>query len=244
MKLATILAVAFAAALTAAVLVLRPEPPLLPAAAPAPARPMAAVAGEPAVAGPAEPERAGIRAGSNLAATRDCEIVTHYVPAGDGTVTALYSCEKILPDERHPYEDYPDAALESLAYSDPRAAEILAYRWRYSREIEAISLIARAAALEDGDAEPIVNFTRAYLKPTTIDDVPVAKTVRVKYVLSAVTKLLGDDRHLLPYYDRLIRDHSPEPDREIARLDEIAQEIVAEMRQIQSGVSGTSGTGG
>ena len=89
-----------------------------------------------------------------------------------------------------------------------------------------------------------MNFTRAYLKPTKIDDVPVAKTVRVKYVLNAVTRLLGDDRHLLPYYDSLIRAHSPDPDGEIARLDEIAQEIVAEMRQIEQGVSGISGIGG
>lgn len=177
-------------------------------------------------------------------ARRSCDIVTHYLPDGEGTATAAYSCELRDPAPPQPYESYPTAALESLAYADPEAAAVLSLRWRRSDTAAAMSMALRAAALSGGDAGPVVAFSNAYPAPTAIDDVPVRQTVHVKYVLGTVTKLLGDERHSVPYFEALIRKHSSEPDREIALLQRRANALLDEMRQVQLGVTGATTIGG
>ena len=175
---------------------------------------------------------------------RGCDILPHYLPNADGTATEVLSCERAEPEPGHPYEVYPTEALESLAYADPAAAAVLSMRWRESAPAAAMSMALRAAALAGGDAEPVVAFANAWPGPTAIDDVPVRQTVHVKYVLATVTQLLGDERHNVPYFEALIRRHSQEPDREIALLQQRAQQLLEEMRQIQLDVNGTSRSGG
>jgi hypothetical protein len=177
-------------------------------------------------------------------ARRSCDIVTHYLPDDEGIARAAYSCELRDPAPPHPYESYPTAALESLAYADPEAAAVLSLRWRQSDTAAAMSMALRAAALSGGDASPVVAFSNAYPAPTAIDDVPVRQTVHVKYVLGTVTKLLGDERHSVPYFEALIRKHSSEPEREIALLQQRANELLDEMRQVQLGVTGAATIGG
>jgi hypothetical protein len=209
-----------------------------------------AAAGRAVVSGPETPVTAAVESGGTgtVVDGRDaadgCELTTHYLPVGDGTTAEVYTCEGGRAAEPHPYESYSNAALESLAYSDAQAAEVLGMRLRESDERAAMSLVFRSAALSGGDAEPIVKYSNAYPRPTAVDGVPDRRTVHVKYVLSAVTQLLGDDRHSLPYYTATIRDHSADPDREIAMLDERARQIVEEMRQIELDVTGSSATGG
>jgi len=181
---------------------------------------------------------------SHEALQKKCTVESHYLDNGDGTTTAVYSCERQQPPERHPYEMYPTEALEALAYSDPDAAAELSLRWRRSDTVAAMSMAVRASALAGGDADPIVAFSNAYPVPTAIDGEPLQSTVRVKYVLGAVTKLLGDPRHATPYFEAIIREHSEDPEREIALLDRRAREIVEEMQQIQRDLSGSSTTGG
>ena len=57
-------------------------------------------------------------------------------------------------------------------------------------------------------------------------------------------KLLGDPRHGLPYFEAIIREHSQDPERELALLDERARQMLEEMRQIQLEVTGSSTIGG
>jgi hypothetical protein len=175
---------------------------------------------------------------------RGCDIISHYLPNGDGTATEVLSCERAEPAPGNPYDAYPSEALESLAYADAEAAAVLSRRWRESDTAAAMSMAVRAAALAGGDAEPIVAFANAYPEPTAVDEVPVRRTVHVKYVLGTVTKLLGDERHSTPYFEALIRRYSQEPDREIALLQQRAQQLLEEMRQIQLDVTGTSTIGG
>ena len=175
---------------------------------------------------------------------RGCDIVSHYLPNGDGTTTEVLSCERAERVPTHPYETYATEALESLAYADPDAAAVLSMRWRESDTAAAMSMALRAAALAGGDAQPIVVFANAYPEPTAVDDVPVRRTVHVKYVLGTVAKLLGDERHSTPYFEALIRRHSQQPDREIALLQQRANQLLEEMRQIQLDVTGTSTIGG
>ena len=175
---------------------------------------------------------------------RNCTIVTHYLPNEDGTTTEARSCEPNQPGEQHPYASYPDEALESLAYADAKAAEILSMRLAGRDSEAAMSLALRAAALAGGDATPIIAYANAYPEPTAINGVPVRKTVHVRYVLGTVTRLLGDPRHGVPYFEAIIREHSADPEREIAMLDERARQMIEEMRQIQLDVTGSSTIGG
>jgi len=173
-----------------------------------------------------------------------CTIITRYLPNDDGTVTETYSCEPNAYQEEHPYESYPNEALESLAYSEAKAAEILSIRLREQDEEVAMSLAIRASALSGGDTYPILLFSQAYPHPAAINDVPVKKTYRVKYVLSAVALMLGDNSGALPSWEASIRKFSDDPDRELALLDERARQIVVEMRQIQLDVTGETTIGG
>jgi len=173
-----------------------------------------------------------------------CTIITQYLPNGDGTVTEAYSCEPGVTEAAHPYENFSNETLASLAYSDAKAAEILSMRLREEDEEVAMSLAIRAAALAGGDAHPILLFSQAYPVPAAIDDAPVKKTYRVKYVLSTVALMLGDDRGGLPTWEASIRRFSDDPDTELALLDERARQIVDEMRQIQLDVTGEATIGG
>ncbi len=181
------------------------------------------------------------RAQSN---SRNCTIVTRYLPNEDGTVTDVLSCAPVAPVAEHPYESYSNEALESLAYADAKAAEILGMRLRERDEAAALSLILRASALSGGDVRPIVGYSNAYPHPAAIDGRPVRKTVRVKFVLSTVAELLGAESNNLDHWEQQIRRASTEPDQEIALLYERARRIVAEMQRIELEVTGSSTFGG
>jgi len=173
-----------------------------------------------------------------------CEIVTHYLPNDDGTVTEAYSCEPLQDEPGHPYESYSRAALESLAYSDAKAAEILGMRLREDDEARAMSLMLRASALSGGDTAPIVLYSQAYPRPTYVNGEPVRKTIHVKFVLSTVADLLDADSNATAPWEDRIRQLSTDPDKEIALLNERALKIIEEMRRIQIDVTGTSTIGG
>jgi hypothetical protein len=209
------------------------------AASPAPERPPAPAAGAVTAHGVAEQPPA-----SGEPEPRQCTLVTHYLPNADGTTTEAISCEPNEAEPEHPYANYPNAALESLAYADAAAAEILSMRLRETDSEVAMSLALRAAALAGGDATPIVAFGNAYPQPTAVNGVPVRRTVHVRYVLGTVTQLLDDPRHSVPYFEAIIRQHSTDPNREIALLDARAQQMIEEMRQIQLEVTGSSTIGG
>ena len=174
----------------------------------------------------------------------DCEIVTHYVPNGDGTVGEVFSCVGADDGAEHPYQSYSDATLESLAYADSKAAEVLGMRLRDSDESRAMSLILRASALSGGDKAPILLYTNSYPHPEIVDDAPVRKTVQVKFVLASVVDFLNPESNYATVWESRIRNFSTDPDTEIAMLHERALKIVEEMRQIQLEVTGTSTIGG
>lgn len=203
-------------------------------------------AGEPEPVNPAEREkkRHKIFAAANNVGQAGCEFVTHYLPAGDGTTVEAYSCEPVDPAAPHPYKSYSNKALESLAYSDARAAEILGMRLRETDEVRALSLTMRASALSGGDVMPIIAFNNAYPHPDEVNGVPVQQSVHVKFVLAAVIELLGAGDGYVAPWEALVREASPRAEREIEMLHERAREIVEEMRKIQLDVTGTSTIGG
>ena len=174
----------------------------------------------------------------------DCTVVSRYLPKVDGTAIEAFSCEPDTPREAHPYSSYPSAALESLAYSDAKAAEILGMRLIEDDDAASLSLVVRAAALSGGDPAPIRAYSSAYPHPLYVNGVPQRKAVHVKYVLDVVTALLDDESTTPNPWESVIREHSADPDAELAALQAQAQAIVEQMRRIQFDVSGTSTIGG
>jgi hypothetical protein len=181
---------------------------------------------------------------ADAAVDRACQIETHYLPHGDGTVIGAETCVSTSPAEPHAYESYSNAALASLAYADAKAAEVLGMRLRDTDEVQAISLVLRSAALADGDVTPILLFSRAYGRPDSVDGVPARKTIQTKFVLAAVADLLGTDTHYIAPWENEIRRYSSDPETEIAMLQAQAVRIVADLRQIQLDITGSTNIGG
>lgn len=173
-----------------------------------------------------------------------CEIVTRYIANGDGTVRELISCERLNPKQKHPYESYSNEALEALAYADAKAAEVLGIRLRDRDLAKSMSLMIRASALQGGDSKPLVQFFNSYPHAHEIDGVPVAKTIRTKFVLSAVVDLLSADTFYAGPWEDKVRRYSSDPESEIAQLYQQAIQIIEEMRQIELEVTGSSTIGG
>ncbi|MGI9272176.1 MAG: hypothetical protein ACR2QT_10405, partial [Woeseiaceae bacterium] len=139
---------------------------------------------------------------------------------------------------------YSSDALESLAYSDAKAAEVLGVRLRDKDLAKSMSLMIRSSALSSGDTGPILHFFHIYPHPHSIDGVPVQKTVRTKFVLSAIVDILSSDSNYTGKWEDRIREYSPDPEAEIAQLYEQALRIIEEMRQIELEVTGYSTIGG
>lgn len=246
MKSGITLALALGATIAAGILA---ATGILHSPGPASPGPLALAPPEPAVVaqapGPSTPGHSVAVSPSAVSATpARCRLETRYLLNPDGTTTSVYSCPNEARARRHAYEDYSTQALESLAYADARAAEVLGMRLRHSDETRALSLTLRAAALAGGDPAPILAFSNAYPRPSAIDGVPVRRTVHTKFVLSAVAELLGAERNNLPYWEARIRQVSSDPDREIGLLMEQARRIIAEMREIELELAGSSSFGG
>ena len=173
-----------------------------------------------------------------------CTILRQHSAFSAGTDAEMFSCERDTDTGAHPYQSYPNGALESLAYADATAAEILGMRFIESDPAASLSLVIHAAALAGGDPAPIVRYSNAYPRPVVIDDVPQQQAVRVKYVLAAVTALLGHESGAPAHWETVIRERSADPERELSQLQARAREIVAEMRRIEVEVAGSSTIGG
>lgn len=173
-----------------------------------------------------------------------CSIVRHYLPRPDGTTVTAFSCQRESTRQAHPYTQYSSDALDSLAYSDAVAAQVLGMRLIEDDTAASLSLVIRAAALAGGDPAPILQFSNAYPHPVSVDGAPQPSVVRVKYVLAAVTALLDGDTSAPNSWEPVIRGQSTDPDRELALLQARARDIIDEMRRIQIEVSGTSTIGG
>jgi len=173
-----------------------------------------------------------------------CTVIKQFIPRPDGTLAEVMTCEPENPAVRHDYDSYADAALESLAYADAKAAEVLGMRLRERDAARSLSLILRASALADGDPAPVAYFMNAYPRPTEIDGQPVPRAVQEKFVLASVVDLLSGDSNLAAYWETKIRLYSASPDAEIAMLQAQVSRLLADMRAIQIEVTGKSTIGG
>ncbi len=172
-----------------------------------------------------------------------CEIVEEYLFSGSGPVSSVPVCRQTDRPSVHLYERYPNRVLESLAYADAKAAEVLGMRLRERNPTAALRLIVRSSALAGGDAAPLRRYANAYPQPAAIDGKPVPETVRAKFVLAAVAEILGDEHSGRAEWETLIRRHSSDAATEIALLYTRTHRIIAEIRRVRAlvGIAPTAG---
>jgi len=179
--------------------------------------------------------------GISVRKDRNCTVKVHYLETSPGITTKAYSCE---PNEvvRHPYDDYSDAVLVELSYSDAEAARILGIRKRDNHK-EALQYFARAAALNNGDPAPILYYSNLYPHPTVVNGVPVKQTIHTKLVLATVAERLGANDTALQYWESQARLAFDDPQEAIADAQSGADEVLMYMRNIQLTVSGHTSIG-
>jgi hypothetical protein len=185
-----------------------------------------------------------ITANSSSGGSASCLINDDYLDSADGTVVRVRACRQANQPSAHPYEQYPEDALASLAFADAKAAEVLGMRLRERDPAAALRLIFRSAALAGGDTAPIRRYANAYPQPVAIDGMPVSDTVRMKFVLAAVAEILGDDASGREVWEAVIRRHSSDADTEIELLNDRTSRIVARMQRVREQVGSTPKTGG
>jgi hypothetical protein len=172
-----------------------------------------------------------------------CPITIEYLDAADGSIARVAACRQADRPSVHPYEQYPEHALASLAYADAKAAEVLGMRLRERDPSAALRLIVRSSALAGGDIAPIRRYSNAFPQPVAVDGVPIPETVRTKFVLAAVAEILGDGNSGRADWESVIRRHSSDADTEISLLNARTHRIMAEMQRVreQVGVAPKSG---
>ncbi len=149
-----------------------------------------------------------------------------------------YSCN------RSAYENYSNAALESLAYGDAEAASVLAYRLRHSDYPRALRLAIRAAALSGGDVSALISAT-SWRPLQDENGEPSLSGFAQAYVLHSLIERIRSSSYKKPgMYETNIRRISDKPDEMLDDLDDIVDQLLDDARQIELDVIGNSTIGG
>jgi len=153
----------------------------------------------------------------------------------DGTVTQGYYCADVRP--QHPYESYATATLETMAYGDAKAAEILGIRFSESNPDKSFEWMLRASALTKGDYHPIlwmVNHNYSEM----LDDSPDHYKVLIKrYVLTNVIEQLGGPSSPLEDTANFLASRGMPPES-LVKLDGVADHVTKKISDIAYEVTG------
>ena len=171
---------------------------------------------------------------------RNCSVRAHYVETSPGITAKAYSCEPD-PKPAHPYESYSNQALAVLAYSDAQAARILGLRSVANHE-EALQWFARAAALLDGDPEPLLFYSNLYAGSSAVNGEAVAKTHRDRLALAIAARRLDEDSGDVDFWMWQVQSHFTSPAAIIDDAEAEADRIISHIRDIQITVIGRSST--
>lgn len=158
----------------------------------------------------------------------------------------VYTCPPAEPDlnpaEPHPYESWNNATLASLAYGDPKAAEVLGLRHVMSAKPEeealGLSLLYRSAALS-GDPEVFrkaIGQRYAYL---SVNGKPQLHNLRQLLVFNLIGKKLGAKRFDPIPVETALRNANRSSE-EIHELYQAADQILHSMAQVQSEITGNT----
>ena len=153
----------------------------------------------------------------------------------DGTGKSAYYCADVTP--QHPYERYPSATLETMAYSDAKAADILGRRLSESDPAQSFEWMIRATALGKGDYQPIMFMLNQNYASPTLDGEVLLEVARKRYVLAKVMQQLGGPASSSQHTAELLVSAGVSPEA-MATLDRAAEQVLKKISAIAYEVTG------
>ncbi len=158
-----------------------------------------------------------------------CEELEVLNEAGESIKTLSCAEEYSLP--RHPYYQYETSLLETLAYGDPLAAQIIADRIGKNQPLKALQLLLHAAAISEKPGPLMIaahntfSITNA-LREISEDD--VYRHVALLEIAKVMGAEFGTELEKLPV------------EVDAATVEELVKEMKVSMAQSQITVSGSS----
>ena len=167
-------------------------------------------------------------------------IVERIIETEDGPIRAI-ECVTNEPKERHPYESYSTEVLESLAYGDAKAAEVLGVRLiQQSSDSgpgrhKGVEWIVRAAALSGDGALLNRAAANAYSIVELRGEIQT-DNIKRDYVLREVAKkLTGKENAWKDRWESLEIS-----DEERQEAEQKIQETLKQMAEVQYSVTGST----
>lgn len=122
---------------------------------------------------------------------RNCTLERRYIDVGDGTVIEGFSCTPNQPAEPGAYEEYDNATLAGMSYSDSLAAEILGKRLADIDPGRARMLLMRSVALRPQITNPILWLASVNYSLVATNGEPAIHEMSQNYLLARVAEELG-----------------------------------------------------
>ena len=169
---------------------------------------------------------------------RNCTVELNYIDIGDGNVIEAHSCTPNQPPEAGEYDQYDDATLGGMAYSDPVAAEVLGKRVADSDPVSARILLIRSVALRPKNTDPILWLASAYYGLVAENGEPAIREMSENYLLQRIAEELGTSGASDLMRRRL--NEAGFRDEEFLEMEEALRVDLNEIRAIQLEVMGSS----
>jgi hypothetical protein len=172
---------------------------------------------------------------------RNCTVKLNYIDIGDGNVIEAYACtpnQAMGPLGPREYEQYDDATLSVMAYSDPVAAEVLGKRLADSNRVVARFLLIRSVALKPENTAPILWLASAYYGLVAENEEPALREMSENYLLQRIAEELGTSGASEVMRRQLIE--AGFRDEDFLEMEEALRVDLNEIRAIQVEVTGSS----
>jgi len=169
---------------------------------------------------------------------RNCTLERRYIDVGDGTVIEGFSCTPNQPAEPGAYEEYGNATLAGMSYSDSLAAEILGKRLADIDPGRARMLLMRSVALRPQNTNPILWLASVNYSLVATNGEPAIHEMSQNYLLARVAEELGTHGAAASIRSELIRVGFE--DEDFLKLEEDVIVDLAKIRDVQLEVHGRS----
>lgn len=172
---------------------------------------------------------------------RNCTVKLKYIDIGDGNVIEAYACAPnpaMGPLGPREYEQYDDATLHVMAYSDPVAAEVLGKRLADSDPVVARFLLIRSVALKPENTAPIRWLASAYYGLVAENGEPALREMSENFLLQRIAEELGTSGASDVMRRQLIEAGFRDDD--FLEMEEALRVDLNEIRAIQVEVTGSS----
>jgi hypothetical protein len=169
---------------------------------------------------------------------RNCTIELNYVDTGDGNLIEAYSCTPNQPAEPGEFDQYDNATLAGMAYSDASAAEALGKRLAEDDPESARELMIRSAALRPRNPQPMLWLASAYYGLVAVNGEPAIKEMMENYVLTRLAEELGTSGAASSIQEQLAK--AGFQDKDFLQLEDVVAADLVTIREIQLEVTGSS----